>query len=254
MPVGPGRGAERTGCETASNGKSGRKGGVSGERLPCTPRSKSCPISSVGFARGSAMPVHDWTRVPAGILHDFHLEWIATVKHALNRVLTGSEYYALAEQWAGGWGPDILTLQRPECPTSRRPVSIRRREPDGVSRRVIRATLLGLGRSPAESLLLKSVRTSRQCWRCPISPPAFAFILPTNGSGILENRKWSRSATSVITALSPSLSCFRLATSPARGTSTTSFARPAICSLPGFTFRLWTYSRRCAVIPKGFTR
>lgn len=59
------------------------------------------------------MPVHDWTRVRAGIFHDFHHEWIATVKHALNRRLKGSSYYALAEQVVGAWGPDVLTLQRP---------------------------------------------------------------------------------------------------------------------------------------------
>jgi hypothetical protein len=59
------------------------------------------------------MPVHDWTRVKAGIFHDFHHEWIATIKHALNRQLKGTNYYALAEQLVGEWGPDVLTLQRP---------------------------------------------------------------------------------------------------------------------------------------------
>jgi hypothetical protein len=59
------------------------------------------------------MPVHDWTRVKAGIFHDFHHEWITTIKHAVNRLLKGTNYYALAEQFAGGWGPDVLTLKLP---------------------------------------------------------------------------------------------------------------------------------------------
>ncbi len=59
------------------------------------------------------MPVHDWTLVEAGIFHDFHHEWISEIKRALNRELQGSDYYALAEQIAGGLGPDVLTLQRP---------------------------------------------------------------------------------------------------------------------------------------------
>jgi hypothetical protein len=59
------------------------------------------------------MPIHDWTRVNAGIFHDFHHEWISTIKHSLNRKLKGTDYYALAEQVAGGLGPDVLTLQRP---------------------------------------------------------------------------------------------------------------------------------------------
>ncbi|MBM4074380.1 MAG: hypothetical protein FJ267_01895, partial [Planctomycetes bacterium] len=55
------------------------------------------------------MPMHDWTRVAAGIYHDFHHEWISAIKHALNSSLPES-YYALAEQQAAGFGPDVLTL------------------------------------------------------------------------------------------------------------------------------------------------
>jgi hypothetical protein len=59
------------------------------------------------------MSVHDWTLVDAGIFHHFHHEWISEINRALNRTLQGTEYYALAEQIAGGLGPDVLTLQRP---------------------------------------------------------------------------------------------------------------------------------------------
>lgn len=57
------------------------------------------------------MPMHDWTRVDAGIYHDFHHEWISEIKRALNRGLLPEDYYALAEQQAAGFGPDVLTLQ-----------------------------------------------------------------------------------------------------------------------------------------------
>jgi hypothetical protein len=57
------------------------------------------------------MPIHDWTRVGAGIFHDFHHEWISTVKRALNSGLLPPDYYALAEQITGGLGPDVLTLE-----------------------------------------------------------------------------------------------------------------------------------------------
>jgi hypothetical protein len=58
----------------------------------------------------TAMPIHDWTRVPAGIYHDFHHSWIEEVKKALNARLP-RDYYALAEQTTAGFGPDVLTLQ-----------------------------------------------------------------------------------------------------------------------------------------------
>ena len=57
------------------------------------------------------MPMHDWTTVEAGIYHDFHHEWISEIKRALNRGLLPDDCYALAEQVAAGFGPDVLTLQ-----------------------------------------------------------------------------------------------------------------------------------------------
>jgi hypothetical protein len=61
------------------------------------------------------MPIHDWTRVDAGIFHDFHHEWISTIKRTLNSGLLPPDHYALAEQIAGGLGPDVLTLQAPRA-------------------------------------------------------------------------------------------------------------------------------------------
>jgi hypothetical protein len=57
------------------------------------------------------MPVHDWTRVDAGIFHHFHHGWIEEIARALNRGILPADYYALAEQHAARYGPDVLTLQ-----------------------------------------------------------------------------------------------------------------------------------------------
>lgn len=57
------------------------------------------------------MPMHDWTRVDAGIFHAFHHRWISAISDVLNAGLLPKEYYALPEQVAAGFGPDVLTLQ-----------------------------------------------------------------------------------------------------------------------------------------------
>jgi hypothetical protein len=57
------------------------------------------------------MPMHDWTRVEAGIFHAFHHDWITELARALNQGLLPDDYYALPEQQAAGFGPDVLTLQ-----------------------------------------------------------------------------------------------------------------------------------------------
>ncbi|MGH7226063.1 MAG: DUF4058 family protein, partial [Gemmataceae bacterium] len=62
------------------------------------------------------MPVHDWTRVAAGIFHDFHVAWIPEIRKALNSGLLPSGYYALAEQHAGNSIADVLTLHASEPP------------------------------------------------------------------------------------------------------------------------------------------
>src|SRR3954468_15049224 len=60
------------------------------------------------------MPAHDWTRVTAGTFHSFHLGWIAELTRALNGGLLPSDYYALAEQRAAEFEPDLLALERRE--------------------------------------------------------------------------------------------------------------------------------------------
>jgi hypothetical protein len=57
------------------------------------------------------MPIHDWTRVNAGIFHHFHSAWIVELSNTLNDGLLPSGYYALAEQVTRPLGPDVLTLQ-----------------------------------------------------------------------------------------------------------------------------------------------
>ncbi len=62
------------------------------------------------------MPVHDWTRVDAGIYHDFHVGWIPEIRKALNGGLLPEGYYALAEQHFGRPIADVLTLNASKPP------------------------------------------------------------------------------------------------------------------------------------------
>jgi hypothetical protein len=57
------------------------------------------------------MPIHDWKRVSAGTWHLFHLAWIAEIQDRLHGGCLPPDYYALAEQIVGPFGPDGLTLQ-----------------------------------------------------------------------------------------------------------------------------------------------
>ena len=59
------------------------------------------------------MRIHDWSRVDDGIFHDFHHAWIEEIKRALNGGLLPPWLYALAEQQASEFGPDVLALQAP---------------------------------------------------------------------------------------------------------------------------------------------
>jgi len=56
------------------------------------------------------MPVHDWTRVDAGLFHAFHQRWIISLCDLLNERVLSRAYFALPEQSIRGPIPDILTL------------------------------------------------------------------------------------------------------------------------------------------------
>ncbi len=60
------------------------------------------------------MPMHDWTRVDAGIYHHFHNAWLYQLAHALNHGVLPKGYYALSDQVVYPLGPDVLALRPPE--------------------------------------------------------------------------------------------------------------------------------------------
>ncbi len=99
------------------------------------------------------MPLHDWTRVDAGLLHAFHHGWIEELARALNRGLLPKEYFALPEQNIRGPIPDVLTLklasQEPADSTGGVAVAVRppqvrltkRAETDAYARKASRVTV-----------------------------------------------------------------------------------------------------------------
>jgi hypothetical protein len=56
------------------------------------------------------MPIHDWTRVDAGLFHDFHQRWTVALSNALNAGGLPPDYFALVEQRIQGPIPDVLAL------------------------------------------------------------------------------------------------------------------------------------------------
>jgi hypothetical protein len=66
------------------------------------------------------MPIHDWTRVDAGLFHDFHQDWTIELRRSLNAGRLPPGFIALADQQIGGPIPDVLTLHRePKTPDKR---------------------------------------------------------------------------------------------------------------------------------------
>jgi hypothetical protein len=57
------------------------------------------------------MPIHDWTRVPAGLFHDFHQSWSVRIKDSLNAGRLPRGVAALVEQRAGPREGDVLAIE-----------------------------------------------------------------------------------------------------------------------------------------------
>jgi hypothetical protein len=76
--------------------------------------SRGCRIDAKGttaWIGAETMPIHDWTRVEAGLFHAFHQHWIIFLCDALNAGGLPPEYFALPEQPIRGPIPDVLTLR-----------------------------------------------------------------------------------------------------------------------------------------------
>jgi hypothetical protein len=54
------------------------------------------------------MPIHDWTRVEAGLFHAFRFGWIAALYESLNAGALSSDYYSLIEPSIQGDAPADL--------------------------------------------------------------------------------------------------------------------------------------------------
>jgi hypothetical protein len=57
------------------------------------------------------MPIHDWSKVPSGLFHDFHQTWSIQIKAALNAGLLPKGLSALVEQRFGPKEPDVLAVE-----------------------------------------------------------------------------------------------------------------------------------------------
>lgn len=70
------------------------------------------------------MPLHDWSKTPAGLFHHFHQHWTILIGQELNRGRLPKGFSALVEQRAGAREADVLTIeQRSNLPSSFGPES-----------------------------------------------------------------------------------------------------------------------------------
>jgi hypothetical protein len=62
------------------------------------------------------MPLHDWSRVPAGLFHHLHQNWSVEIARMLNRGLLPAGISALVEQRTGPREADVLAIEQGSSP------------------------------------------------------------------------------------------------------------------------------------------
>ncbi|HET6879539.1 MAG TPA: DUF4058 family protein, partial [Pirellulales bacterium] len=98
------------------------------------------------------MPIHDWTRVPAGLFHHFHQDWTIEIARELNRGRLPSGVAALVEQRLGPREGDVLAIETPALPPT---------EKGGVATvpppvaRIVRRTTTGFYSERANRVVVK---------------------------------------------------------------------------------------------------
>lgn len=66
------------------------------------------------------MPMHNWTRVKAGVYHNFHFRWIAAIMDRLNAGLLPAGYFAMGELSIGQPETGVVALETFADATPRR--------------------------------------------------------------------------------------------------------------------------------------
>jgi hypothetical protein len=64
------------------------------------------------------MTLHDWSRIPAGLFHDFHQTWAIQIKLALNAGILPRGLSALVEQRSGPWESNVPAIESLACSRS----------------------------------------------------------------------------------------------------------------------------------------
>src|SRR5262249_51556049 len=66
--------------------------------------------------RRSAMPLHDWSRTPAGLYHVFHQLWSITLMTTLNAGRLPAGFTAIIEQKTGPKEGDVIAVDQRATP------------------------------------------------------------------------------------------------------------------------------------------
>jgi hypothetical protein len=66
-----------------------------------------CTFSERDRQGDIAIPIHDWSCVPAGLFHHFHQEWSIEIARALNRDRLPKGLSALVDRWDGSKERDV---------------------------------------------------------------------------------------------------------------------------------------------------
>jgi hypothetical protein len=101
------------------------------------------------------MPMHDWTRVPAGLFHHFHQDWSIEIARALNRGRLPRGVDALVEQRSGPSEADILAIESRTRSHADRPLDGSVATLPAPATRIVRRTTKAIHADRANRIVLR---------------------------------------------------------------------------------------------------
>src|SRR5262245_28699639 len=102
-----------------------------------------------------AMPLHDWSKVPAGLFHHFHQDWSIEIARELNRGRLPEGLSALVEQRSGPKESDVPTVEEVTAPRQRSTAGAAVATLDQPSAPIVRRTSKELYARRANRIVIK---------------------------------------------------------------------------------------------------